>query len=155
MDELYRTAKDYLKNHNVLSLATCNGLQPWVAPVFYAVHADKLVFLSAPHTRHCKNLTANTFVAGSIQEDYSDWSEIKGFQLQGQVQQVSSERLSDCIAAYSKKFPVTGVHAPAEISEALARILWFELTVQQIHFVDNSRGLGHRDELVPERLFGF
>ena len=126
-----------------------------MAPVFYTVHEDKLVFLSAPHTRHCKNLTANTFVAGSIQEDYSDWSEIKGFQLQGQVQQVSSERLSDCIAAYSKKFPVTGVHAPAEISEALARILWFELTVQQIHFVDNSRGLGHRDELVPERLFGF
>ena len=155
MDELYRSAQGYLKEHNVLSLATCNKSQPWVAPVFYMVHAEKLVFLSAPHTRHCKNLTANKNVAGSIQEDYSDWAEIKGFQLQGEVQRVPSAKLSECISAYSEKFPVTGAGAPTEIAQALERIHWFELTVQKVYFINNSLGLGHRDELVPERLFSF
>ena len=89
------------------------------------------------------------------QEDYSDWAEIKGFQLQGEVQRVPSAKLSECISAYSEKFPVTGAGAPTEIAQALERIHWFELTVQKVYFINNSLGLGHRDELVPERLFSF
>lgn len=153
MDSLYHSARTYLRNHNVLCLATSDDELPWVAPVFYAVWSCKLVFLSAPHTLHCKNLSRNANVAASIQEDYRDWPEIKGFQLKGLVSAVSDTERSAAIAAYSEKFPVTGVDAPAEIANALDRVSWFSITVRQIYFIDNSKGLGHREELDPVRLF--
>ena len=147
MDQLYAAAQQYLHKHNMLSLATFDGNMPWVAPVFYAVWSDKLVFLSAPHTLHCKNIERNHQVAASIQEDYSDWLQIKGFQIRGVVYPVADADVPSVITAYSKKFPVTGKDAPDEIASALDRISWFELSVKQAWFIDNSRGLGHRDEL--------
>lgn len=150
--DLYDTARRYLHEHNVLCLATCSDTMPWVSPVFYAVHKSKLLFLSAPHTAHCKNIAACPDVAASIQDDYSDWNEIKGFQLQGQVSQIKGDAVQCCINAYADKFTVTGPGAPPEIESALNRVAWFELSVSRILFIDNAKGLGHRDELDPLQL---
>jgi len=152
-DDSYLTARQYLQQHRVLCLASCKDTVPWVAPVFYAKHSDKLIFLSAPHTRHCKNIAANPWVSASIQEDYSDWKDIKGFQLQGVVSPVPADGLTDVISAYSKKFPLTGVDAPAEIAAALDKIQWFEMSITKLFFIDNARGFGHRDELDPAHFF--
>jgi len=113
-----------------------------------------LIFLSAPHTRHCKNLFVNPEVAASISEDYSRWNEIKGFQLQGRVRQLPESDVPSAIETYSKKFAVTGDDAPIEISRALDRISWFALNVNEIYFIDNSKGLGHRDQLDASLLLG-
>lgn len=153
MDDTYLLARQYLSEHNVLCLATTRDDLPWVAPVFYGVFNAKLIFLSAPHTLHCKNISANSAVAGSIQEDYNNWTTIKGIQLQGTVSRVTSECTHAVIDSYSKKFPVTGDHAPVEIANALEKIHWFELSVEKLLFIDNSKGLGHRVELDPERFF--
>ena len=69
------TAKEYLLNHNVLCLATSSKDEPWVSPVFYAVHSGQLVFLSAPHTRHSSNIKMNPMVSASVQDDYKNWEE--------------------------------------------------------------------------------
>jgi len=153
MDLLYATAQRYLREHNVLSLATSDGVMPWVAPVFYASWRDNLVFLSAPHTLHCKNIALNEHVAASIQEDYDDWSQIKGFQIRGVVSQFSGAELTSAKNAYSDKFPLTGPESSREIADALDRVNWFGLKVKQILFIDNSRQFGHRDELDPSKLF--
>ena len=153
MDQLYDTAQQYLGKHNVLSLATVDGNMPWVAPVFYAVWTNKLIFLSASHTLHCKNIERNPQVAASVQEDYSDWLQIKGFQIRGVVHRLDDACVPSAIDTYSEKFPITGEVAPAEIASALDRISWFGISLQQVWFIDNSRGLGHRDELDPVRLF--
>lgn len=152
MKDLYTSAQSYLLEHNVLSLATCDNSIPWVAPVFYAVAAGKIIFLSAPHTRHCKNIAVNPMVAASVQEDYRDWEAIKGFQIQGEVHQLIDADVPHALSVYSDKFPVTGRHAPPEIANALDKISWFALSVTTIHFIDNSKGLGHRDKLDPARL---
>ena len=149
----YNTARRYLREHNVLCLATSADGLPWVAPVFYAVCADKLVFLSSPHTLHCRNIASNPQVSASVQEDYSDWAEIKGIQLQGCVSSVDSANRQSVIRAYSEKFPVTGSNAPAEIVNALDKISWFELSVHKLLFIDNSKGLGHRVELDSAQFF--
>jgi len=148
----YAEAKAYLTSHNVLSLATCADSRPWVAPVFYAQLDDKLVFLSAAHTRHCQNIAVNASVAGSIQEDYSDWMQIKGIQLQGHASLVVEPRVQSVLSSYGQKFPVVGDDAPSAISSALDRISWFEIAVSEIFFVDNSKGLGNRVELDPKKL---
>lgn len=148
----YNTARQYLLQHNVLCLATTTNDTPWVAPVFYAVYAGKLVFLSAPHTLHCQNIASNPQVSASVQEDYSDWSEIKGIQLQGRVCGVNNADKQAVIRTYSEKFPVTGADAPSEIVNALDKISWFEMSVEKLLFIDNSKGLGYRAELDPVQV---
>jgi len=141
------TAKEYLLSHNVLSLATSVKDQPWVSAVFYAVHSEQLVFLSAPHTRHSLNINQNPAISAAIQNDYKNWEDIKGIQLQGKAAQVDDT--ASVIAAYSKKFPVTGSDAPPQIARALDKIGWYAVTVELLYFIDNSKGLGHRVELDP------
>ena len=147
LSESDTTAGKYLSNHNVLCLATTRDGKPWVSPVFYALWQGKLIFLSAPHTRHAQNLLENPLVSGSIQEDYCDWKSIKGIQLEGSVSVVKDEYRDEVIKCYSGKFPVTGREAPPEIEKALAKIHWFQLQPSIMYFIDNSLGLGHRVEI--------
>lgn len=140
-------ALEYIKNHNVLCLATSQNNQSWVAPVFYALHDGAFVFLSAPHTRHCQAIKSNPAVAASIQEDYRHWEDIKGVQLEGVVRAVDGEEKAELIRSYAHKFPVTGADAPPAIAKALDKISWFSLLPELLFFIDNSKGLGHRDEL--------
>jgi len=149
----YSTARQYLYEHNVLCLATSANDKPWIAPVFYAVFTDKLIFLSSPHTLHCQNIASNPQISASVQEDYGDWEEIKGIQLQGTVSCVDNADKQSVIRAYSQKFPVTGPDAPPEIVTALDKISWFEISVRKLLFIDNSKGLGYRAELDPMQLF--
>lgn len=143
----------YLDSHNVLCLATAQDNQPWVAPVFYSVFKTGLVFLSAPHTRHCKNIAANPNVSASVQEDYNDWNDIKGIQLEGKAMLVPDFSRAAVVECYAQKFPVTGHKAPPAIARALDKILWFEVRVDNLYYIDNSKGLGHREEVDPISLF--
>ena len=153
MSDSCHAAQKYLLEHNVLCLATSTGDNPWVAPVFYAVYAGRLVFLSSPHTLHCRNIARNPQVSASVQEDYRDWSKIKGIQLQGSVSRVDDADRQAVIEAYSRKFPVTGADAPPEIAKALDKINWYALSVAKLLFIDNSKGLGFREELDPVGVF--
>jgi hypothetical protein len=50
---------------------------------------------------------------------------------------------------YGQKFPVVGLlaQAPAAIVKALAKVRWYKVVPQSLYFIDNSFGLGNRDEL--------
>ncbi len=152
MKDSIKAASDYLLDHSVLCLATCDDNVPWVSPVFYTVFNSQLLFLSAPHTRHCKSMARNSAVAGSIQQDYSDWTAIKGIQLRGHVSMVAQSGRAAAISAYSEKFPITGNSAPQEIANALDKIAWFTLAIEELLFIDNSKGLGHRVALDPQSV---
>lgn len=153
MEDSLQSAHRYLLDRNVLCLATCVENSCWVSPVFYSVVNARIVFLSASHTRHCKNIALNPKVSASIQEDYKDWAEIKGIQLQGTVSRVEDEATPDVISAYAEKFPIISSEAPKEIRGALDKVGWFELSVEKLYFIDNSKGFGHRVELSPADLF--
>jgi uncharacterized protein YhbP (UPF0306 family) len=92
-------------------------------------------------------MSENPLVSGSIQEDYSDWKSIRGVQLEAVASRVEADCLDDVIACYSRKFPVTGPAAPAEIVKALDKIAWYQLTPSLVYFIDNSKGLGHREDV--------
>lgn len=140
---------EYLAVHHVMTLATCGVDGPWAAAVFYAAEGASLIFLSSPKTRHCRNLVHDTRCAATIQEDYREWPEIKGIQLEGRVSELRGEEARRARELYAVKFPVAGPLArvaPA-IVEALARVHWYRLVPERFHFIDNSRGFGHRDEI--------
>ncbi len=105
-EELKRQVLDYLQAHNTMTLATCAGNVPWAATVFYASEELNLYFFSAPDSRHCANLAANAKVAVTVQEDYRDWREIKGVQLEGNVALVDSLlEKAKALAVYARKYP--------------------------------------------------
>ena len=142
-------AQRYLRDHNVATLATSDSGDPWAAALFYASDGFILYFLSSPKSRHCLNLAQNPHVAVTIQEDYSDWLEIKGIQIEGIVTEISGEEEDLARKLYGQKFPVVGLlaQAPAAVVKALAKVRWYKIVPARLYFIDNSLGLGNRDEI--------
>ncbi|MGW8318185.1 MAG: pyridoxamine 5'-phosphate oxidase family protein [Candidatus Promineifilaceae bacterium] len=141
-----RTALAYLAHHRVASLATYGPLGLWAAAVFYANRDFDLCFLSAAHTRHAQNLAANDRAAATIQEDYRDWPEIKGIQLEGRVRQLEGTERDEAIELYRAKYPFIET-AGDQIQQALTQVNWYLLQPERLYFIDNSKGLGHRVEI--------
>src|SRR3990172_10465710 len=81
---------DYLATHNVMTIASSNGNVPWAAAVFYANADFVLYFLSNPKSRHGMNIAENSQVSAAIHEDYHDWRKIRGIQLEGRAERLSS-----------------------------------------------------------------
>lgn len=136
----------YLAGHQVLSLATATATDIWSAAVFYVNQEFRVYFLSAGHTRHARNMQASPRVAATIQEDYKDWPDIKGIQLEGVVERLAGADRQRALDLYQEKYPFL-LSAGAQIATALARVNWYRLTPQRLYYIDNSRGLGHRDEI--------
>lgn len=136
----------YLATHQVLTLATNGPEGLWAAAVFYVNDGFDLVFLSAGHTRHAQNITAVPHVAATIQEDYRDWQEIKGIQLEGRVSLLTDVSRETAIARYLQKYPFLA-GADVNMQNALTKINWYLLRPERLYFIDNSLGLGHRDEI--------
>ena len=143
-------ALDYLQNHNVMTLATQGIERPWAAAVFYVNEGFNLFFLSLPSSRHALNLEANPWVSATVQEDYRNWHEIKGIQLEGKAIRIEGVEQAAAAVRYGLKFPVVGnlTDAPEEIIAALGRIVWFKVAPARLFFVDNSLGFGYRDEVL-------
>lgn len=164
---------EYLDCHHVMTLATCAADGPWAAAVFYVNAGHSLYFLSSPTSRHCRNLAQDPRCAATIQEDTSDWAQIKGVQLEGQASEIGGDEEVRARQRYGEKFPIVGRLAsprraapsgrlplggttpqaswgpslPAAIALALAKVRWYRLDAERLYFVDNSRGFGHRDQI--------
>lgn len=140
----------YLERHNVMTLATAGPAGPWAAAVFYVNDGLRLYFLSSPRSRHCRDLSADPRAAATIQEDYRDWPGIKGIQLEGRVAPLAGAELERVRARYAAKFQVVAdvAAAPPAIAAALAKVRWYALTPEALHFVDNSAGFGRRRRLL-------
>ena len=150
-------AQLYLRQHNVATLATSNGVYPWAAAVFYVNDDHVLYFLSSPTSRHSLNLAQNPKVAVTIQEDYSDWLDIKGVQIEGVASEIFGDEEQRARTLYGRKFPVIGMiaQAPAALVKALAKVRWYKIVPQKMYFIDNALGLGNRDEIeLPLSEFG-
>ena len=149
-EQLAERVKQYLQHHHVATLATSDNDIVSAAAIFYVNDGFTLYFLSSPTSRHCCNLVHNRRVAVTIHEDYSDWLEIKGIQLEGYATEISGVEVDKARRLYAEKFPITGLlaQAPAAIVTALAKVSWYRITPQRICFIDNAFGLGHRDEIV-------
>lgn len=139
----------YLHNHRVMTLATTGPQGLWAAAVFYVNDEFTLYFLSSPTSRHSLNITAHPGVAVTIQENYKDWPEIKGIQLEGKARRIEGVEQAEAIGRYGLKFPVVGnlKQAPVAIVKAMSQVAWYKVLPTRLYFIDNSLGFGHRDEV--------
>ncbi len=149
-DPLRDRVLDYLACHNVMSLATQGREGLWAAAVFYVSEGFNLYFLSSPKSRHARNLAVNARVAVTIQEDYADWPQIKGIQLEGVAELINGPEEEQARKLYGSKFPVVGklAQAPAAIVQAMAKVRWYKVVPERLYFIDNSVRFGHRDQIL-------
>lgn len=144
----------YLESCNTISLATAVGGIPHAAAVFYVSIGFNLYFLSNPNSRHGENLIQNPTVSGTINEDCSNWLQIKGIQLEGRVECIGGILKNARIAkAYVKKFPNVAdfLISPHKLGKGIAqkvsKVKFYQIWPSKIYFLDNSLGFGHREEL--------
>jgi uncharacterized protein YhbP (UPF0306 family) len=139
----------YLRDHHVMTLASHGDEGVWAAALFYANDGFAIYFLSSPMSRHGLNLAKNPRVSAAVHENYADWRQIKGVQLEGLASVLAGDEEARARRLYGAKFPLVGKleQAPASIVEALAKVRWYRLIPQRLYFIDNSAGFGHRDEI--------
>jgi uncharacterized protein YhbP (UPF0306 family) len=156
-DDLRERVLAYLAAHNTVSLATVGeDGQPWAATVFYVNVGTDLYFLSEPKTRHSQNILATSRVAATINEDYRDWQQIKGIQLEGQAAEVSGKlELARALQAYLGKYPfVRQFLSPGSLLQGVQiagksfDIRLWRLRPARLYYLDNARGFSAREELV-------
>lgn len=137
----------YLREHHVMTLATLGADGPWAAAVFYAHVGVALFFLSAPTTRHARNLARDARCAATIQDDVADWQAVRGVQLEGRAQRLEGDDARAAQRLYGAKFPLIADlgRAPLAIAQAFDKVAWYRLDAERLYFIDNSRGFGHRD----------
>ncbi len=138
-------AGSFLQRHHVMTLATVGAEGPWAAALFYAPDGDDLVFLSAPGSRHGRDLAAHPGCAATIQAQEHDWASIQGIQLEGVADPLDGADGERAQSVYAQRFAfVRPEHAPAAIAQALARVRWYRLRIARLFFIDNRLGLGRR-----------
>ena len=152
-DTLKQQILDYLAAHNTMTLATCTDNTPWAATVFYANDDLRLFFFSSPESRHGQNLLANGKVGVTVQEDYHDWRQIKGIQMEGAVTVVDSVfEKTKAMAVYARKYPeviklFTDPNSGV-LFKAFSKVKFFAVAPTRVYFIDNQQGFGKRHELV-------
>lgn len=154
-DDLRVRILDYLKRHNTVTIATCVEGSPWAAAVFYVNRGFVFYFLSDPKSTHCAHLVSNPSVALAIHEDYRDWHQIQGLQIQGTAERVlSAKEKAEAWSSYLSKYPFVSELfglaklGPAETSRRLVSVKFYRVTATRVLFTDNSRGFGHREEML-------
>jgi uncharacterized protein YhbP (UPF0306 family) len=150
--DLKQEILQYLEAHNTMTLATCAGDVPWAATVFFASDDLILYFFSAPESRHCQNLAVNSRVAVTVQEDYKDWRDIKGVQLEGTVALVDGLiEKAKALTIYGRKYPdvIKLFTDPASgvFYKAFLKVKFYRVSPEKVFFIDNRRGFGKRQEL--------
>jgi len=154
-NDLRAVVLDYLAGHNTVSLATVGPEGPWAATVFYVNLGADLYFLSEAKTRHCQNILASGRAAGTVNEDYRDWQEIKGVQLEGQAGEVANPiEIARVLGAYLAKYPFvrqflspTSLLQGVRIAGKTFDIRLWHLRPERLYYLDNARGFSNRQEL--------
>jgi hypothetical protein len=69
--------------------------------------------------------------------------------LEGQVSEIHGDEELRARQWYGDKFLLVGslATAPAAIVEAMAKVHWYRLHAERMHFIDNSQGFGPRDQI--------
>lgn len=153
--DLRDTILAYLASHNAMTIASCDGDSPWASAVFYANDDMDIYFLSNPNSRHGSNMGMNSKVSVAIHDDPSEWKDIRGIQLEGEVEKVRSPKRKILFwQIYRKKFPfVDRFFQPGSLHEMvkskIAAVKVYRIIPNRVFYLDNSRGFGHREILEP------
>jgi uncharacterized protein len=154
--ELRERVLAYLADRTVLNLATSGPAGLWVSAVLYINDGTTLYFTSVAATRHGQNMLATGIVAGTISDECREFHQMKGLQLEGNVQRVDdpNERRR-VLRGYLAQFPfASGLWHGESDPDVIARDPgihgFYRITPTRLLFTDNEHAPGVREELPIE-----
>jgi len=141
MQKTEKRITEFIKQHHVLTLATCANGKPWCANCFYAYLEDEnmFVFTSDETTRHIQEVKKNPEVSGSIVLETKIIGKIQGIQFTGNLFMPEDDVFRIAKSTYLKKFPFAAL---------MNTTLWV-LKINHIKMTDNRLGFGKK--LIWER----
>lgn len=153
-EHLEKTVLQFMDTYTTMSLACCDGKQPWVAAVYYARERFDLIFFSSPESRHSTLLAQNPRAAATIHGDYKGWKEIKGLQMEGNVERITGVTAkARAMTTYLVRYPFVKdfISRPGLIADGLAgkmaKIALYTFRPDYVLFIDNEVGFGKRQKL--------
>lgn len=125
---------DFIKEHHVLTLATCTDNNAWCSHCYYVWVKEEncFVFTSGAESKHVQDVNVNPKVAGSVVLETSIVGKVQGIQFRGTMEMPEKELASKAKIAYLKKFPLAVV---------MKSPLWV-VHVDYIKMTDNLLGFG-------------
>lgn len=148
IEELKKTILAMLAEHNTMTIASINQTgKPEAAAVFYVNRGFSLFFFSNPASRHAQNIGKGSYCAMTIQQDYSNWQEIKGLQLEGEIVPVkSSLEKAAIIKMYVKKYGFLNkaLVEGNKLFDAFNKAKIYKVSPEVIWLTDNNYGFGQR-----------
>jgi uncharacterized protein len=153
-EELETTMIRFMDSFTTMTLACCLDDEPWAAPVYYARQEFDLVFFSSPRSRHCSVYEKNPRAGASIHANSEGWKDIKGLQMEGRVQTVSSTlSLGKATATFVRRYPFVkeflggSPGLSREIADKMTRVALYVFRPSSIRYLDNALGFGTRWKL--------
>ncbi len=137
-----KSAQKFIEMHNTMTLATIGKDRPSAAAVFYAPikKGKSLLFVSSEKSEHIINSKKNNSCAVTIQEDGLEWNVIRGIQIKGNIVLANEKHWNDYFERYDY------IKSDSTLSKALEKVKLYELKIEWIRIIDNSKGFGNREE---------
>lgn len=151
-DELYDRVAAFLDLHYVMSLATHGSDGPHAASLFYVRDGLGLVWVSDAESRHSREIAAAPAAAATIAADTAEFATVRGVQMHGRAHRVDDPAEEPRLrAALAARYPFLQrlADAPEALRAAFGRVGVYRLVPDEVVLIDNSRGFGHKETLVP------
>ncbi|MCX5861029.1 MAG: pyridoxamine 5'-phosphate oxidase family protein [Deltaproteobacteria bacterium] len=153
-EELETTVIRFMDSFTTMTLACSLDDQPWASPVYYARQGLDLVFFSSPKSRHSEIYGQNPWAAASIHGECKGWKEIKGLQMEGRVQTITSPlALAKATATFLRRYTFVreflggSAALSQQIADKMTRVALYVFCPSSIRYLDNSADFGTRWKL--------
>ena len=136
----------FVRQHRVLTLATCVAEEPWCAHCFYVYMPEhqSFFFASDSSTKHIEQACHNLYVAAGIALESRWVGRLRGLQMQGFVVPPAPELQQEARRAYVHRFPVARLMQPT---------LW-QFSPVRMKYTDNRLGFGKKLHWTKEDELG-
>ncbi len=152
--ELERAITEFMDSLTTMTLACSDPEGPWAADVYYARDGLNLLFFSSSRSRHSTAFSLAPRAAATIHGQYSGWQQIKGLQMEGYVEPVTSMTASiRALTIYTMRYPFVKeffgdpVSVSAQLARKMGRVKPYVFRPRTILYVDNAEGFGTRWKL--------
>jgi general stress protein 26 len=141
-EEIKKKVIAYMAAHNICTLATIreDGF-PQANTVVYVNDGITILFATEPTSQKIKNIKFSNKVSLTINQDYPDWTKIKGISMGGTAEILNNkEEIDKAMGLYLKKFPFVANLPPMDL--AIVRVI-----PKIIYFQDYEIAWDHQDVL--------
>ncbi|GAB2866447.1 hypothetical protein GCM10027176_80210 [Actinoallomurus bryophytorum] len=117
---MWDTVPRLLAQHRYLVLATADGDgRPWATPVFYAADGERrILWVSAPDSRHSRNIAARPDVAITVFDTHAPIGGAEALYLEATAEPVAADARVAALALLNTRVPASHRLGPEDLEPA-------------------------------------